>query len=303
MLVVTAVLITALGCYLKHGLLAPFDLYREDPVIAVPFLLLADKSAQAEIQEAMNPTEPAPTEAMTEDTTEKATEMPTNEPTEAFTETPVEVITEPPTEMPTEPPTEPIVIDESWFDDALFIGDSRVVSLSVIAPLGKAHYFCDQGLSIFDVRYKKCHSKDFYSTRLDKLLDENTYGKIYIMLGINALNMPHDEILTEYVNLMDLLHEKEPDAAIIIQSVMTVGKGKAASSKHYAIENIYALNEKLSEFADGEMIFYLDINELVADEEGYLRKELSKDGVHFYAERNPYWSQWLMDTAPSLGIR
>ena len=299
MLIVTAILIIALGAYLKYVFLVPFDLYSEDPVIAVPFLLLADEPAKAQIRETLNQPEEIPTEAVTEPPTEEATEPPTEE----ATEPPTEEVTEAATEPPTEPPTEPIVIDESWFDDVMFIGDSRTVSLSAIAPLGKAHYFCDQGLSVFDVRYKKCHSKDFYSTKLEVLLEQNEYGKIYIMLGINGLNMPHDEIFAEYDKLIHMLQEKEPDAVIILQSIMTVGVGKANSSKHYSLENIYGINERLSQYADGKTIFYIDINELVANEEGYLPTELSKDGVHFYADKYPIWSQWLMDTAASFGIR
>ena len=293
LLIVTAVLVTALGCYLKYIFLPEFDLYQEDPAVAVPFLLLSDRGAQEKIRLAVvtpDPTE-APTEATAEPETEACTELSTEAPTEV------------PTEAPTEPPTEPIVIDESWFDDVLFIGDSRTKSLYNTAPLGKAHYFCDNGLSVFDVRFKKCHSKDFYSTRLDALLEANEYGKIYVMLGINGMYMSHDDTIAEYVKLIELIREKKPEAVIVLNSVMTVGRIKANYSKDYSLENIYSLNERISELADNEKIFYLDINEFIADEEGYLPDEMSKDGVHFYADYYYLWAQWLMDSAATLGIR
>lgn len=290
LLTVTAVLVAALGCYLKYIFLPEFDLYQEDPAIAVPFLLLSDRVAQEKIQLALDPQE-MPTEPLTD-----ATEEPETEP---FTEP----ATEAPTEEPTQPPTEPIVIDESWFDDVLFIGDSRTKSLHNTMPLGKAHYFCDNGLTVFDVRFKKCHSKDFYSTRLDALLEANSYGKIYIMLGINGMYMPHEDTIAEFVKLIEMIQEKSPDSVIVLNSIMTVGRVKANYSKDYTLENIYSLNEKISELADNEKIFYLDINDFIADEEGYLPDEMSKDGVHLYADYYSLWVQWLMDSAATLGIR
>lgn len=292
MLVVTAILVIALGCYLKYVVLVPFELYQEDSVIAVPFLLMADKPALENIRLSMTPTEP----------TEPQIEAPTESPTEAPTQPAIDDVTEEPTEAPTEAPTEPIVIDESWFDDVLFIGDSRTKSMAVTRPLGKAHYFCDHGLSVFDVRHTKCHSKDFYSTRLDGLLTQFTYGKIYIMLGINGMYMPHDDIIAEYVKLIDLIQELQPDAVIVLNGIMTVGRVKAAA-KDYSLENIYGLNEKIAELADNEKIFYIDINEFIADEEGYLPDEMSRDGVHFYADHYSLWAEWLIDSAATLGIR
>ena len=289
MLLATAVLIAALGCYMKYVFLVPFELYQEDSAIAVPFLLLSDKRAQEDIRISMMPTEP--------------TEPPTEAPTEEPTQPPTQAATEPSTEPPTEPPTEPIVIDESWFDDVLFIGDSRTRTMSVLAPLGKAHYFCDTGLTVFDVRHKKCYSKDFYSTRLDALLETNTYGKIYVMLGINGMQMPHDETIAEFVKLIELIQEKEPDAVIVLNSIMTVGRNKANYSKYYNLENIYSLNEKISELADNEKVFYLDVNEFIADEEGYLPDDMSNDGVHLYGNHYSLWTQWLIDSAATLGIR
>ena len=305
LLLVTAILVVALGGWLKYVFLAPFDLYGEDPVVAVPFLLLADAPAKARIREALNPTEPEviPTEAPTEVPTEEEIQITVEEATEVPTEAPAEIPTEAPTEIPTEPPTEPIVIDESWFDDVLFIGDSRTKSLYNTMPLGKAHYFCDHGLSIFDVRFKKCHSKDFYSTRLDELLATNPYGKVYVMLGINGIQMPHDEIIAEYIKLIELIQEKRPEAVIVLNSIMTVGRDKATYSEYFSLENIYTLNERMSELADNEKIFYIDINEFVADEEGYLPDELSNDGVHLTADMYRSWAQWLMDSAATLGIR
>lgn len=286
LLLVTVVLVAGIGGYLKYIVCAPLKLYEDEFMIAVPFLLMSDEAAQAEIRMANDPTEPP---------TEPATELLTEPPTEA----PIEV----PSEAPTEAPTEPIVIDESWFDDVLFIGDSRTAQLERYAPLGKAHYFCATSASVFDVRYIRIGSKNFLTTTLEGLLTDNQYGKVYIMLGINGIYMPQEDILKEYQTLIDLVREKQPDAAIILHSVMTVGRNKVSSSSYYSLESIYSLNEKLAELAVGDMIFYTDVNEWIADEEGYLPDDFSKDGCHLYGNYCIEWSQWLLDTAHSFGIK
>lgn len=293
MILITAVLFAGFGAYLKYDLLVPFGLYEEEPVIKVPFMLLSDKPAQAELLASRNPTEP----------TEPPTEAPTEEQTEHSTEVATEAITEPPTEAPTEAPTEPIVVDESWFDDAIFIGDSRSQPMTAYAKLGNAHYFGDAGVSVFNVRFKKCYIEGYSKILLPDLLSQHKYGKVYIMLGINGLYESHERILEEYQVLIDLIRETQPDAAIIINSIMMVGKYRSTTEKYYSLDNIYSLNEKLAELAVGDNMFYIDINELFADEEGYLPKEMSKDGIHLYSRYYKDWANWLIEKAQTFGIR
>ena len=62
-------------------------------------------------------------------------------------------VTEPEVTEPevTEPEvTEPVYVEleESWFDDALFIGDSRTAGLKNYYRLGKADYFTKIGMNI-----------------------------------------------------------------------------------------------------------------------------------------------------------
>ena len=49
--------------------------------------------------------------------------------------------------------------------------------------------------------------------------------------------------------------------------------------------------------ADGERVFYLDANPIFCDANGYLRKELSGDGVHLYAKHYADWTSWLLENA------
>lgn len=53
------------------------------------------------------------------------------------------------------PMTEMTTVDADYFDDALMIGDSRTVGLKEYGTLGNATFYCDSGLSIYELENKK----------------------------------------------------------------------------------------------------------------------------------------------------
>ena len=75
-------------------------------------------------------------------------------------------------------------VDESYFDDALFIGDSRTVGLRDYTDLSEhADFFCETSLTIYKVL-----EEDFKNMgTVKEALENKDYGKIYIMVGINEL--------------------------------------------------------------------------------------------------------------------
>ena len=286
MLIISALLVMGLGAYLKYQVLAPLDLYQDESIAAVPFLLMSDEQTQYALQRVNAPVEEEPTEA-------PETEP---EPTEAATEA-VEETTE-----ATEAATEPKVIDESWFDDALFIGDSRTQGLRSYGNLGEAHFFTQVGLSVYGAKGARIYVNGVGKHNLKSLLTKVDYGKIYISLGLNEIMGNHDNLIAMYQEVIDLIQEIEPDAVIILQANMTVGREKAATRDCFHPDYIAGLNERIKALAVGDNMRYIDVNEWIADEEGYLPDGWSKDGTHPYAEGYAEWGQWLLENAATLGI-
>lgn len=66
--------------------------------------------------------------------------------------------------------------DESFFDDALFIGDSRMVNVANYARLGNADYFADVGMTVFKMFSTTASDKDFGATDLASLLRSREYA-------------------------------------------------------------------------------------------------------------------------------
>ncbi len=295
LLLITSVLVACLGGFLKYGVLRDLELCQDISIMAVPFVLLEDEGVKYALQTMA----------------QKELELPADQSTEPpITEESTEAITEaqsdpPATEVPTEPPTEPWPedVEESWFDDVLFVGDSRTVGLRDYARLGKAEYFCQVGMTVYGVLDAKCGDTNFGDTTLGDLLSTRSYGKIYVNLGLNECGSSHKSIISKYRQLLDLIQEKQPDAVIIVQGIMTVSREKAASKSYFGLDNLHALNDAIASLADGDQIRYIDVNEWLADEEGYMPSNWSGDGCHPYVAGYREWAQWLLDTAGDLHIR
>lgn len=195
----------------------------------------------------------------------------------------------------------------SYFDDAAFLGDSRTLGISDYAGLEGADFYCDSGMMIFkileeEVTYQKTGSK----VRMDEVLQKKQYGKIYIMLGMNELGYGNTEMyLEQYRQVLKQIRTWQPEAVIYIMANLHVSREKNNMETEFNNININAKNAASASLANGTDVFYLDVNPVFTDEEGYLRSELTFDGVHLYAKHYDAWREFLLEHAvePAVKIR
>lgn len=187
-------------------------------------------------------------------------------------------------------------VEKTYFDDALFIGDSRTVGLSEYSYLKNATYYSDVGLSIYTVFDKKIAKIGKKTVTLEEALEKKQFRKIYIMLGINELGTGTTKtFVAKYQEMLDKIHELQPDAYLIVQSIMNVGKEKSDSDKIFNNKNINERNEGLEQLADGKTIFYLNVNKAVTDDKGYLPDNATHDGIHLFAKYYDEWADYLLE--------
>lgn len=184
-------------------------------------------------------------------------------------------------------------VDESYFDDALFIGDSRTVGLRDYTDLSEhADFYCETSLTIYKVLEE--NFKGLGTIR--EALASRDYGKIYIMVGINELGRGTTEnYMAEYTKVIDTLRELEPGAKIFIQGVMRVSGKKNREDAIFNNSNINARNNAVATLADNENIFYIDVNEVVCDEEGNLNADYTFDQIHLLGVYNEQWKEFLLE--------
>ena len=202
----------------------------------------------------------------------------------------------------TEPvPKEFITVDDDYFKDALFIGDSRMVGLSQYCePLDtRADFYVKKALTIYNILDgKPIRSFDGTSKSLWEVLEEKQYAKIYIMVGINEIGVGNSEYFKDaYSQVVDRIREAEPHALVYINSIMHVSKSKSDNDGLYNNSNINARNDAIASLADDINIFYLNINEAVDDENGALRADLTFDDIHLRGSSYEPWHEYLLTHA------
>lgn len=189
--------------------------------------------------------------------------------------------------------------DISYFNDAAFLGDSRTLGISDYAGLEEADFYCDSGMMIFklleeSITYQKTGDKVY----MKDVLQEKQYGKIYIMLGMNELGYGDTELyLDKYRQVLQQIREWQPEAVIYVMANLHVSKEKNNMETEFNNLNINAKNAASASLANGTDVFYLDVNPVFTDEEGYLKAELTFDGVHLYAQHYDAWREFLLEHA------
>ena len=209
-----------------------------------------------------------------------------------------EKILEPETEvmMKEEPIREFTKIDESYFDDAVFIGDSRTVGLHDYGNLENATFYATIGMNIYDLWTDEFCEVNGQMVTLEEALSAQKFGKIYFQIGINEMGRGTiDGFMEEYKTTVEKFRELQPDAIIFVQGIMRVSGEKSNSDPIFNNQGINERNERIAALADQRRIFYLDVNEVVCDENGNLREDLTFDNLHLYGSKYGIWRDYLLE--------
>lgn len=295
LLVATSLAATVTGLVLKAQLQKYVGGWEDRLAIAVPFMLLHDNTDLRRLEQARQagstPNQPEQPENPTDPKAPDESKIPTDTETPAQPEKPQ--VPGVPTELPDAVTGAKYGEDESFFDDALFIGDSRMVSSAYYARLGKADYFTDVGMNVFQMFSVTASDDNFDATDLTTLLQNRTYKKIFIMLGINECGYPMSSLLSAYQEDIDTLKSLQPDATIYLLKVYGVSRSVAESASYFSPQRLQEVNDGIAGLADGKKVHCLDASHLYCDDEGYMKEEYTSDGVHPYAKDAALFAQWL----------
>lgn len=188
-----------------------------------------------------------------------------------------------------------------YFDDALFIGDSRTVGLCEYGTLKNADYFASTGMSIYRLWDEKISVEDVGRVSLQELLNMKKYGKIYIMLGINELGYQTEKTIAKNEETIQQIKKQQPEAMIYLCANLHVTKARSDRDELINNKKIDKFNGKLKTLTDNNRIYYIDVNEEFDDENGNLRAECTGDDVHVYAKYYQDWSEWLCKNTVQRG--
>lgn len=187
---------------------------------------------------------------------------------------------------------------EGYFNDALFIGDSRTVGQASYGPIEGASYFATVGMSTANIYKSKSEVAPTKGMTFEGVMTSAQYSKVYVMLGINELGNDRAATLKNFGALLEKIKSYQPNAVIIIEANLHVTAARSQQNI-YGVNNtqINAYNQSLSEYADNQTVFYLDVNPIFDDASGALAAEYTRDGVHPVATNYPTWADWLKQNA------
>lgn len=186
---------------------------------------------------------------------------------------------------------------EDYFEDAVFIGDSRTVGISEYSGIENATFLCKTSLSIFDYEKRKVTFEN-KKTSIKEVLENNTFGKIYVMLGINECRYSSfDEYIDTYKKVIADIRTLQPQALIFIESNLLVTAQKSKEDIAISNEKLQKRNDAISELANQQDTFFIDINESSLCEDGALIAEYTWDHIHIKAQYYSLWKDYLLSHA------
>lgn len=204
-------------------------------------------------------------------------------------------------------------VDDSYFNDAVFIGDSISYGFELYVTekrangetvLGEAQFLTSGSLSygnsLWDVSDESVHpTYNGEKMKLEDAIAQIKPGKIFILLGTNDVALYGvEQTIANADTEISGMHEASPGAEIFIMST-TPKYSPAESDVDGALNNadIDALNVAMRQFAVEKGYNFMNIAPLFKDETGGLAADYCSDkegmGIHFTSAAYDIWLDFL----------
>jgi|GEM_PF-1655227 len=191
-------------------------------------------------------------------------------------------------------------VNEDYFDDALFIGDSRQQGFGMYSGLENITCYAQKSFTSSMIATKPLVDTPFGKiTLVDALaIEQHKYKKVYIMFGLNDMASISIEDMDRYFyNLIDYVKLTQPSATVYLESIIHVSAVEERQKPIFSNDKIDERNKHLKKIAKKEGIVYLNLNEIFTDENNCLFADAASDGVHLKAQYIEQWKEFLMKHA------
>jgi len=184
-------------------------------------------------------------------------------------------------------------VDDSYFDDAVFVGDSLTIGIEYFSGFNSL-FLCAGGLSTQTLETQKLSDG---KTAIEIINEAEHLGKLYIMLGMNeSIYEKPDEFIERYSSFIDAVRERFPNILVYVESITPVSRN-FENSKTLKNRMINSYNEHLLKMVKEKDCYYVDLNSYFADEDGYLPEGAGGDGVHFSPDNYRKLAEYLKNHA------
>lgn len=174
-------------------------------------------------------------------------------------------------------------VEEKVIDDNyLFLGDS----ITDFYDLDKYY----EGLPVVNSGISGNKTTDILDDMKNRVYRYNP-SKVFLLIGINDYldDRTDDEIVDNIKKIIELIMENRPYAKIYLESIYPVNKtdNEKISLSMVSIrdnDRVVETNKKLKQLCDEKKITYIDLYSKLADDEGNLKLDYTKEGLHLSDE-------------------
>jgi len=190
------------------------------------------------------------------------------------------------------------VEDDSFFDNTVFLGDSRTEGFQLFSGMKHGDFYWARGMTVFraDSEDYRVFEVDGQKYSLMEALALKQYDNVYIMLGVNELGYSAELYESGLMELMDKITAVQPDAVVYLQLMPPLNDAMCRQNKLAAYinnENLGKFNEAIVRVAAAKKVVLLNTAEAYAGADGQLPAELANDGCHFAYGEYARWANYL----------
>lgn len=187
-------------------------------------------------------------------------------------------------------------VDAGWYDDAVFLGDSRLDGFRLYAGPPGATYFTEVGAKALSIAEKNTERlADGSKVPILKALEGKTFSKVYLNIGMNNLG-DYDlqkEFVEAYAQDIDRIRAIQPDCDIYLMTLFPVTAEQEAKGSYVNNKAIGDLNSCIRYLAAQKGTYLLEVDGLLRDGDGNLPSEDSFDGIHLTPDACKLWRSYL----------
>lgn len=193
-------------------------------------------------------------------------------------------------------------VELSYFDDAIFMGDSLADGFKVYGGWmnlknTSAIYLTQQGTTprtflqpgvMVDAGEGPV---DVWAT-----IEQRQPGKMYITLGTNALmGMEPEEFIDGYYKLIDKIKATSPNTVIYVTTITPTTEKKAAQEPRLSYDRIYQSNQLIAKMCNEKGLMLINLYDVMKNDSGYLNEDIAaSDGYHLTKTGYSWWFDYLI---------
>ncbi len=163
---------------------------------------------------------------------------------------------------------------KSEYTNYLFLGDSITDYYNLDTYYG--------GLPVVNSGIEGNTTEDILSDMKNRVYNYNP-SKVFLLIGTNDLihNMEVKEIVSNIEKIISEISNNEPQAEIYVESIYPVNDNLNEDIVNVRNnEDIMEINEKIKAYCEANDCTYINIYDILLDEDGNFNEEYTDDGLH-----------------------